>query len=75
MSRLSLAGLAQVGESPRVDDAAPLSFTEVLIVVAAIATMIWLSGRVVGWFDFRFASWELFREIRRELRKHSPRSS
>ncbi len=74
MSRLSLAGLAQVGVSTRVDDAAPLS-TEVLIVVAAIATMIWLSVRMVAWFDFRFASWELFREIRRELRKHSPRSS
>ena len=75
MSRLSLAGLVQVGVPPRVDDSGPLSFAEGLILVAAMATMIWLSVRVVAWFDVRFASWELLREIRRELRKHSPRSS
>ena len=71
----SMSWLAIGVVPPRaVEHAEPLSFTEGLQVVAAIAVIIWLAVHFNAWIETKIASKQLLREIRRELRDHAPGS-
>jgi hypothetical protein len=62
-----VAGWAAVGMPPRGTDSSPLSMVDWIVVIVLLDLSIYFSVRLMTWLHVKISSFELFRDVHREL--------